>query len=103
MTDASKTFTPVENAAEILQTILGLYKEGLAKPLRFFPASSMAYAHKQEWNLEKARTKWEGLYNFPGEGDDPYFRLCFGQVDPFNAEFERVARTLLEPLLRHQV
>jgi exodeoxyribonuclease V gamma subunit len=58
----------------------------------------MAYSHKQEWDLERARKRWVESYNLPGEGEDPYFRLCFGQVDPFNADFERVARTLLEPL-----
>lgn len=103
MADGSKTFSPVDNAAEILQSILMLYWEGLKKPLRFFPASAMAYAHKQEWDLERARKRWEEGFNSPGEGEDPYFQLCFGQVDPFNAEFERAARTLLEPLLRHQV
>jgi exodeoxyribonuclease V gamma subunit len=103
MADDSRSFAPAETAAEILQTILALYWEGLMKPLRFFPASAMAYAHKQEWDLERARKRWAEGYNIPGEGEDPYFRLCFGQVDPFNAEFERVARTLLEPLLRHQV
>jgi exodeoxyribonuclease V gamma subunit len=101
MADGSRTFSPVDNAADILQTILALYWEGLMKPLRFYPASAMAYAHKQEWDLERARKRWAEGYNFPGEGEDPYFQLCFGQVNPFNAEFERVARTLLEPLLKH--
>jgi exodeoxyribonuclease V gamma subunit len=103
MTDSSMKYGPVENAAEILQTILDLYWEGLTAPLRFFPSSSMEYAKKQEWNLDRARTKWEAGYNYPGEGEDPYYRLCFGQVDPFDADFERVSRALLEPLLQHQV
>ncbi len=98
MADSSKTFGHIDNAADILQTILALYWEGLMKPLRFFPASAMAYSHKQEWDLERARKRWVESYNLPGEGEDPYFRLCFGQVDPFDADFERVARTLLEPL-----
>jgi exodeoxyribonuclease V gamma subunit len=103
MADGSRIFRPVENAADVLQTILALYWEGLMKPLRFFPASAMAYAYKLEWDLERARKRWEEGYNFSGEGEDPYFQLCFGQVDPFNAEFERVSRTFLEPLLQHQV
>jgi exodeoxyribonuclease V gamma subunit len=103
MTDSSIMYGPVENAAAILQTILDLYWDGLTVPLRFFPASSMEYAKKQEWKLERARTRWEQGYNYPGEGDDPYFKLCFGKVDPFNADFERVSRALLEPLLQHQV
>ncbi len=76
----------------------------MTAPLRFFPASAMAYADKQKWDLERAREKWEDGYNdIPGEGRDPYFRLCFGHDDPFNAEFERIAHALLEPLLQHLV
>jgi exodeoxyribonuclease V gamma subunit len=101
MTDTSISYKPVENVANILQTVLDLYWEGLTMPLRFFPASSLEYARKLEWKLERARTRWEEGYNTPGEGDDPYYWLCFGQMDPFNDDFERVSRTLLEPLLRH--
>ncbi len=103
MKKGGPTFRPVDNAAELLAGILALYEKGLYKPLRFFPTSALAYAHKQEWNLGKARSAWEDGYNFPGEGNDPHFQLCFGQVDPFTPEFEEIARTLLEPMLRHQV
>ncbi len=104
MTDGSDAFGPVEDAAAILQILLGLYWQGLTVPLRFFPASAMAYADKQKWELTRARAKWEDGYNdIPGEGRDPYFRLCFSQVDPFNAEFERIAHTLLEPLRQHRL
>jgi exodeoxyribonuclease V gamma subunit len=101
MTDGTVTFQPVDDAGVILEDIIRLYYEGLTSPLKFFPESSMEYAKKLEWNLERARRKWEAGI-FPGEGDDPYFRLCFGRVDPFNADFERISRTLLEPLIRHR-
>ena len=104
MTDASNTFAPVENAAAILANLLDLYWQGLTAPLRFFPASAMAYADKQKWDLEKARKKWADGYNdIPGEGRDPYFRRCFGRDDPFNAEFEHIAQTLLEQLFQHLI
>lgn len=100
MDGESRTFGEVADSSALLQDILGLYWEGLSVPLRFFPESSMAYAKKLEWNVDRARTKWEKGYNdYPGEGDDAYFRLCFGEVDPFNDDFERVARTLLKPLI----
>ena len=99
MVDGSKTFRPVEDAAASLQTLLGLYWEGLTVPLRFFPASAMEYAHKQEWQVGRAIKTWKGGFNFPGEGEDPYYRLCFGQADPFDADFDRIARAVLEPLL----
>jgi exodeoxyribonuclease V gamma subunit len=101
MADSSIRYGEVENAAVILQTILDLYGEGLTVPLRYFPESAMEYAKKQEWRVDRARTRWAEGFNYPGEGEDPYFRLCFGQMDPFNADFERVSRALLEPLLRH--
>jgi exodeoxyribonuclease V gamma subunit len=102
MTDGSKTFNPVEDAAAILQIFLGMYWQGLTAPLRFFPASAMAYAEKQQWDIGRARKEWADKYNdIPGEGRDPYFRLCFGHADPFNAEFERIAHAVLEPLLQH--
>jgi exodeoxyribonuclease V gamma subunit len=100
MDGESRTFGEVADSSALLQDILGLYWEGLSVPLRFFPESSMAYAKKLEWNVDRARNKWEKGYNdYPGEGDDAYFRLCFGEVDPFNDDFERVARTLLKPLI----
>ena len=103
MAGGSKTFRQVENAKDILRTILECYWHGLTVPLRFFPSSAMEYAHKQEWRLDKARKKWtDGYNNVQGEGNDPYYRICFSQSDPFNSEFERIARTLLGPLLQHQ-
>jgi len=101
MADGSRTYAGVEDPAGVLATLLDLYREGLTAPLRFFPASAMEYGRKQEWDLERARKKWADGYAFAGEGDDPYFRLCFGGTDPFTADFERVAQALLAPLLRH--
>ena len=103
MTDGSKTFGPAPDAPSILQTLLDVYWQGLMAPLRFFPAAAMAYADNEIWDLERARRKWADGYNGipPGEGRDPCFRLCFGHDDPFNAEFESLAHTLLEPFLQH--
>lgn len=104
MEDGSRTFGCVAEPSELLSDILGLYWEGMSTPLRFFPESSLACAHKQEWNVERARKKWEkGFNGVPGEGDDPCFRLCFGEVDPFTEDFLRVSGILLTPLLRHLV
>ncbi len=102
MTDGAADFMRVDYAGGILGDILRLYFEGLTTPLKFFPESSMEYGKKQEWNLDRARRKWESGYA-AGEGEDPYFRLCFGRTDPFDADFERVSRTLLEPLIGHRV
>ncbi|NVN92908.1 MAG: exodeoxyribonuclease V subunit gamma [Desulfuromonadales bacterium] len=103
MVDGSLLFGAVDDAPAILKTLLDLYWQGLSMPLRFFPASSMAYAHKLEWNLERAIKAWEGGFNGFGECDEPGFRLCFGSSPPFDEEFERIAHTVLESLIGHQM
>jgi exodeoxyribonuclease V gamma subunit len=94
----------VADPRAVLGSILNLYWQGLTAPLPFFPESALAYATaKNPCDLGKARGKWLDGYNgIPGEGSDACFRLCFGKVDPFDAEFERVAHILLEPLLWHR-
>lgn len=81
-----------------LETLLELYGEGLREPLRFFPRTAAAYARKKE--LSAARTVWEGE-RFP-ENDDPYYRLCFGAIDPLDREFERIAQAVFGPLADHR-
>uniref|UniRef100_A0A831U1N0 Exodeoxyribonuclease V subunit gamma n=1 Tax=Geobacter metallireducens TaxID=28232 RepID=A0A831U1N0_GEOME len=96
-TDATLSFGPVEEPLGHLAALLDLYGEGLREPLRFFPRTAAAYARKGE--LSAARTAWEGEF-FP-EGNDPYYRLCFGAVDPLDGEFERIARAVFGPLAAH--
>jgi exodeoxyribonuclease V gamma subunit len=103
MVGSERTFRPVEDSAGLLQAMLDLYWQGLTEPLRFFPAAAMGYAHNREWSLARARKAWDDGFTFKGEGDDPCYRLCFGQVDPFNDDFERIARSVMEPLLHHQL
>jgi len=103
MTDGSRAFGPVDDAVAILKTLLDLYWQGLSMPLRFFPVSSMEYAHKLEWRLDRAIKAWEGGFGWNGEHDEPGFRLCFGTAPPFDDEFDRIARIVLEPLIRHQI
>lgn len=102
MKNGARFFGKVEDASGHLMEILDVYREGLSIPLRFFPESSLAYAHKLEWSKGRARNKWEtGFNDYPGEGDDPCFRLCFGEVDPFDDDFDRVARILMKPLMEN--
>ena len=101
MTDGSRVFRPVDDAVAILKTVLDLYWRGLSMPLRFFPVSSMEYAHKLEWRLDRAIKAWEEGFGRNGERDEPGFRLCFGEAHPFDGEFDRIARIVLEPLITH--
>jgi exodeoxyribonuclease V gamma subunit len=100
MTDGARLFEPVEEAAAILTALLDAYWEGLRLPLRFFPTTSLEFA--ASGSLGSARGKWESGF-FPGEEDDPHFRLCFGQEeDPLGGDFQELARGLLGPLVLYR-
>lgn len=96
--DAETRFAPVADVDPILLVLLGYFREGLTRPLKFFPCTSFAYAGKR--NLNSARTVWSGD-RFPEKGD-PYYALCFGETDPLDGEFEELAIAILEPMLVHQ-
>jgi len=96
--DTSLHFGPVEGPLAHLEILLDLYGKGLREPLRFFPRTAAAYARKG--GIAAARAVWEGDF-FP-EGDDPYYRLCFGAADPLDGEFERIATTVFGPLNDHK-
>ncbi len=99
MRDGHELFPPVADAEALLLALLERYREGLCHPLRFFPESSLAYATRQEWNLERARQRWVGTEYLAGEGNDPHFQLCFGKEEPFTDAFEELAREILGPLV----
>jgi exodeoxyribonuclease V gamma subunit len=101
MTDAARGFGPVAEARELLATLLEAFWQGLQLPLRFFPVSSLEFA--ASGLLGNARGKWESGF-FPGEGEDPHFRLCFGQdPDPLGGDFSELAQRLLGPLVQHRL
>jgi exodeoxyribonuclease V gamma subunit len=101
---------PLAQAQEFLAGLLDLYWKGLTRPLKFFPQTAWAYTEamlKQEAGRSRqepmvvARAKWEGhsFTGAPGECGDPYFDLCFRNVDPLDEEFQQTARAVFEPLL----
>jgi len=109
--DAAWTFLPVEDARRRLEELLNLYREGLRRPLFFFPETSWAFADRmkkgaersaaeEEAALDAARTAWEGGDFLLGEGNDGYNRLLFGDSDPLGREFQETALTVYGPLLK---
>jgi len=96
-TDGILRLRPVAESGEILRQLLETYWLGLRIPLKFFPRSSLAFVKKGD--LGSARIAWSGD-RFP-EGADPYYQLCFGEIDPLDEEFVRLSQSLIEPLLRH--
>ncbi|MFN3985849.1 MAG: exodeoxyribonuclease V subunit gamma [Rhodocyclaceae bacterium] len=95
-------FRTCADAPEHLRALLGLYREGLRRPLPFFPKSAWEWARNGH-DLGKARAKWSGGRDPAfAECNDPAIRLAFrGVADPLDEHFEAVAATLLDPLLAH--
>jgi len=105
-------FRPLDNAKAILSDLLKLFKEGLLRPLPFFPQSSFAYCEtvirqnkKSDDALRKANQMWFGG-NPWGSGSrifaevaDPYFNRCFGRkAEPLNEEFVELAIRVWKPI-----
>ena len=103
-------YSPVENSEEILGRLLEEYWAGLVRPLHFFQDCSWEYAHMLleknkpiENALNSARSVWTGSDYSRGECEDPYYQLCFGNTDPLDSEFRRIAEEVFRPFLGHQI
>jgi len=101
-------FAPVTGSDRILDNLLGLYWEGLKRPLPFFPDSSWVYAEERiergrasDKALQRARGKWEGDPYNRGEREDLYYQQCFGQRDCLNGAFQMLAEEIFTPMLAH--
>ncbi|OPY90525.1 MAG: RecBCD enzyme subunit RecC [Syntrophus sp. PtaU1.Bin208] len=111
--DGSWTLIAVEDARARLEGLLNLFREGLRRPLHFFPEASWTFAGRinknsrpspaeEEAALDAARTVWEGSDFQPGEGDNGYNHLLFGDSDPLDREFRDLSMAVFGPLLGAQ-
>jgi exodeoxyribonuclease V gamma subunit len=109
--DQTYRFRRPGDSVQILSGLLQIYRGGLREPAGFFPVSSLAYAEairKQRERgeaLEAARRQWTCRRRDDckaGEGDDPYYRMLYGDADPLGESFERLADAVLGPLLQHR-
>ena len=101
-------YPPVDGSEKILEQMLDLYWLGLTRPMPFFPESSWAYVEAlskgktEEKALERAQVIWYGSDFNRGEGEDPYFSLCFGKTDPLDEEFKDLAQKVFDPLMNFE-
>ncbi|MBN1546703.1 MAG: hypothetical protein JW902_08600, partial [Syntrophaceae bacterium] len=85
-----------------------LFREGLTRPLPFFPQSSLDYAAARAAGKSRgaamnvARKAWQSTDYHRGEESDPYIHLCFEKTDPFNEAFCALAETIYTPLLKYR-
>ena len=89
------SFLPEEDAASTLHELVGLYREGLCRPLPFFPRSAWAYVSAAKTPLANAYRTWAGSEHASavGESADPFFALAFrDRLDTvLDSEFESLA------------
>jgi exodeoxyribonuclease V gamma subunit len=101
--DGDFHFAPLDptQARQQLETLLGLYREGLRAPLRFFPKSAWAYVKNSD-NPRKAVEKWTGgMRTEFGEANDPAYRLALRGVDqPLGETFFTLASKVFAPLMQ---
>jgi exodeoxyribonuclease V gamma subunit len=104
-TDRTLRLRAVPDSRAMVEDLLGLYRQGLERPLCFFPKASLEYARalrrssSESRALGSARSTWDGSEAHPGESADPYYRRCFETIDPLGAEFRELSRRVFDPLL----
>lgn len=90
----------VAHPRRTLAELMALYRQGLSRPLHFFPRSAWEFLEGKE-SLLRARATWRGTPQRPGESEDEAYRLALrGCVEPLDEEFVRCARAVLGPLRR---
>ena len=101
---------PLESSAAArahLSDLLALYREGIKRPLPFFPKTSYRYSSSlggkggEAGALKAARKCWEGdsYGNWTGEGEDAWYQVAFRGAMPLSAEFTALAERIFGPAL----
>ncbi|WP_438970834.1 exodeoxyribonuclease V subunit gamma [Methylophaga sp.] len=103
--DADYLFLPVTGPTHILADLLTLYWQGCHLPLKFFDQSSLAFAatsfgKKPEQAIKKAQDKWAASGDFPGEGEDVYYRQLYRE-SPLGNEFKELALRVYNAIQLH--
>jgi exodeoxyribonuclease V gamma subunit len=96
-TDLTLTLPPLDNAAELLADLVGLFRDGLCRPLHFFPQASWLFLCD---GRAKAEGRWNGTDHSPSpaESSEPSFALCWAGQDALDDEFELLAQRVYGPL-----
>ena len=101
--DQTLVLPAVDDVAEALRQLLGLYLRGLREPLYFFPKSAWQYMQAGR-SASKAVATWRATRDRPfGEQADAAYRLALrGRPDPMSdgfADFDACAQAVFGPLL----
>ena len=100
--DKTVTLSAPESPQTLLLDLFALYRQGLTRPLHFFPESSLVFLQTDR-NLSKAKANFTPSAHAPwNEGSDAAIRLALREfTDPIDEEFIALSERVLSPLLRH--
>lgn len=106
-TENSVMLRAAPDGADRLLELLEWYWQGLSTPLHFYPLTSYEYARRVDTDgVEIARREalkvWDGSAFSVGEGTNEYTAIALRGHDPFDAEFEKLALGVYQPLLAVQ-
>lgn len=100
---------PVDEASKRLALLMDSFWTGLVAPLKFFPETAWDYVRQVHVKgkscqeaMRDAEKKWNGSDFVRGEGEDAYYRLCFGGTHPIDSEFQGLAEIIFSPILQCQ-
>jgi exodeoxyribonuclease V gamma subunit len=84
----------------LLRSLLEIYRDGLSKPVHFFPKAAWAYKENKD-SLSKARSKWVASHHSGhGEETDAAYRLALrGCGDPLDDQFKTLAEAVFGPVV----
>lgn len=94
----------VGRAGDILAKLIDVFRQGLLRPIPFFPQTSWTYVkaineNKTDQAMIYAERSWIGGERGRGEGEDQYYQACFGKAAPLGDEFKQLALEVFSPLL----
>jgi len=102
-------YVAAPHAPDCVRRLLTLYREGLTRPIAFFPKASLRFAEavvvkgtSTEAALAGARQDLYGNDYARGELEDPYCSLCFNSEEIPWDEFAHCSLQVYEPLLQHR-
>jgi exodeoxyribonuclease V gamma subunit len=94
--DRTITLPSLDHADDLLEDLVELYRDGMCRPLHFFPQSSWLFV---TGGMGKAADRWSGADHSPSpaESSDPSMALCFAGQHILDNEFITLAERIYGP------
>jgi exodeoxyribonuclease V gamma subunit len=96
--DRKLAYQYVADARAQLSELVTLYREGLTRPLPFFPETSWYTANDRPSDARKAWNK-DDFNTRKSESEDEYIALAMRGQEPLGEEHRQLAKRIYEPLM----